>query len=130
MADLTITAADVAPVEILSQFTRPAAEQVYAGNWVYEGTGASVGLASDSAYGDRFGLALRSVITNEAVTVIEAGIVDVGDALAALDIGAKVYQSSAVAGKLATTGSVVIGSVTGGLASTTPDKLLRIERGV
>jgi len=127
MSDLTIDTDKVAPVEILAQFTRPAVAWTYAGVWVYESAAGTLVAATNTVYGERHGMALRASVPNGAITVIEEGIVDVGDALANLAIGAEVYLSTN-AGLLATTGTVQVGDVTAGLASTTADKLLHIKK--
>ena len=65
-----------------------------------------------------------------AVTVVKAGIVDVGDALGTINFGANIYLSD-TDGTLADgtgTKTKVVGRVEPGWASTTVDRLLRIDQ--
>lgn len=67
----------------------------------------------------------------QAITVVRKGILDVGEALAALAIGAKVYLSDTdgLFADAAGTVSTIVGEVIPGWGSLTADKLLRIEKG-
>jgi hypothetical protein len=133
MTQLSITKTDVAPIEILSQFTLPSGEtNIYAGQWVYENTDGELSLGAYDGYVDsRVGVAIVDGALNEAVTVVEDGLVSVGTALDTLDPTAKVYVSG-VAGSLQTsagTTSVVAGHVEAKWGATTIDKVLRVKRG-
>lgn len=88
MANLTITAADVAAIEVFEQVTLPAAEAIDAGEVVRMDTStgrATLSNATDAAEGRAIGVALRSVTAGLPVTIVKRGILDVGDALASED---------------------------------------------
>ena len=136
MADLTITPADVAPVLVREQFTVPAAVALTEGKVVYVTTGGTAALADGSASGTAAAAAIKGVCVqkattaNETVTCVRQGLVDLGDALGDLAIGASVYLSdtdTGVMGDTAGTSSVVVGTVVPGWGATTPDKLLRVN---
>lgn len=132
MADLTITAGDVAPVKTIMQFTGPAAETIAAGQYVRfdastgkmtKGNATSAGEAADG------GIALDGGIAGQALTAVHYGIVDVGDALAALDYGAEVFLSDTDGVLADAAGSTAkrIGVVVPGWGNTTADKLLFVD---
>lgn len=128
MANLTIST--FTPIEILDQESLYSAETFVAGKYVRINTAGKVvlGNASSASESLRGGLAAVEVTTaGEPVTVFKEGYADVGEALAALNIGDPIYLSD-TDGTLATTaGTVVrmIGSVVAGWASgATADKLL------
>lgn len=134
MSDLTITAADVALVEAIEQFTAPAHEVITAGQPVYyvAATG-KVGLADEDGaapLNEPEGIAITGANqANITITVVKKGLVDLGDALAGMDYGATVYLS-ATPGKLAdaTAGhAVVVGEVVPAWGAATADKLLRVD---
>src|SRR5687768_2045838 len=106
MADLTVDAARVALVESPRQpRSLPAGGTVTAGAPVYQDSnGKAVEAdAGADATEDPIGIALKSVVTNEAVTIAGPdAIVDVGDALTDLAYGAPVYLSD-TAGELSST---------------------------
>lgn len=135
MANLTITAADVAPVEIIEQKTLPAAATFEAGAYVRPDsngewvTGSAVAGGAD--IGNLPGIALRDAkFVNQAVTVIRKGTLDLGDALDGLAVDAAVYLSDTEGTLADTTGTVstivgyvdVIHGETGG-----PHKVLRLD---
>jgi len=133
MAQISITKTDVAPIEIIQQFTLPVGEtNIYAGQWVYENTDGELSLGAYDGYLDaRRGIAIKDGALNEAVTVLEDGLVSVGTALDALDPTAAVYLSG-VAGSLQTTvgtTTVKVGHVEAKWGATTIDKVLRVKRG-
>lgn len=85
MANLTIAAADVAPVLVFEQVTLPAGETIDAGEMVRLDTSsgyATLGNASTAAEGRVIGMAINNAVVGQAVTVVKKGLVDVGDALA------------------------------------------------
>lgn len=132
MADLTITAGDVAPVKSFVQFTGPAAETIAAGQYVRfdASTGKlTKGNASSSAEAADGGIAINGGAAGTTLTAIHYGIVDVGDALDALDYGATVFLSDTdgVLGDSAGTVSKEVGKVVPGWGHTTADKLLFVD---
>lgn len=129
MTNLTITASDVSPVEILQQFTGPAMVAISAGQWVYEGANGKISKATTTAYGERHGMALNTAVANDAVTVCEDGTVDIGNALTSADIGTAV-KISTDAGRIEDSAGSgqKIGVVTGSYGATTVDKLLKIMK--
>ena len=137
MADLTITAAEVAPVRVLEQSTGPAHEAIDAGEAVYlvAATG-KYALADENAAwpADRLnGIAISSANqANITITVVKKGIIDLGDALDAMDYGDPVYLS-ATAGKLSDVSvgdGRIVGQVVPGWGATTADKLLSVDLSV
>ena len=85
MADLTITAADVAPILVLEQVTLPAGEAIDAGEVVRLDTStgyATLANASTAAEGRMIGVAMNSAVVGQAVSIMKKGLLDVGDALA------------------------------------------------
>lgn len=133
MADITITASSVAPVEVYEQFTGPAAESITAGNIVRQDTTTGkVTLANASSAaeaGQIRGMALRSAAPNITVTAVKRGKMDVGNALSALSFDAPLYLSNTdgLLADSAGTVTVLAGSVIPGWASTTPDRLLFLD---
>lgn len=137
MANLTITAADVAPVRVDQdgQFTGPAGAAITAGQVVrLDATSAKWVLASAVTGGADIG-SIKGVAVNSAnaanitITVVRKGLVDLGDALDGLNFDAAVYLSD-TEGTLADsagTVSTVIGRVAPGFGATTPDKLLYVD---
>lgn len=132
MGNLSITAADVTPVDVKEQFTGPAAEAIAAGQYVRYATASGkieLGNGTDAAEARKGGIALRSVAAGEQVTAVKKGIIDVGEALVGLAWDADVYLSD-TDGTLATTNgtvTLVVGTVVPGWANTSADKLLRVE---
>lgn len=131
-ANLTITASDVAAVEVLEQITGPAAEAINAGQVVFIDTNGAFQLADqdEAAEDDPAGVAITSAnAANITITVVRKGIVDLGDALGDLAYGATVYLSATPGGIYdANPGnSIVIGKVVPVHGATTPDKALRLD---
>lgn len=133
MADISITAADVAPVEVFEDFTGPAAESITAGQIVRQDavtgkiTRANATTAEEA--GQKRGMALRSADPNITVTALKRGKVDVGEALAALAFDTPLYLSD-TDGKLADgpgTLTILAGAVIPAWASTTADRLLWLD---
>lgn len=132
-ANLSITAGDVAAIEVIEQFTGPVNEAIDAGEvGVLHSTAGKIALAdqdSDSAE-DLVGVAIKSAnAQNVTTTFVRKGILDLGDALDSLDYGAIVYLS-ATAGKIYDSdpgNSIVIGTVEPAWGHTTADKVLRLD---
>ena len=133
MADLSITAADVAPLEIVEQFTAPAAAACTAGEYLKpDATSGKLeeGQANIAGnVGNGPGIALRSAGADEAVTIMRKGILSLGDALAGLSYDDPVYLSDTL-GTLADsagTVSTIVGYVVPVWDGTTPGKALKVE---
>ena len=129
MADLTITECTAASV--VQQFTGPAVEAIAAGDRCRFDTSTgkiALGNATTAAEIKRGGIASHAAAVGETVTIINQGIVDVGEALAALSFGADIYvsdtdgQFSTVVGD--STVDLIVGQVIPGWGITTADKLL------
>jgi predicted RecA/RadA family phage recombinase len=133
MTDLTIVAADVAPVRVIEQHTLPAAAAITVGAVVYIDSAGKFALADGSSAGPAaaYGIAMeKATEANEAITAVRKGIVDLGDALDALAFGASVYLSdtnTGILGDVAGTVSKVVGTVIPGWGATAADKLLRVD---
>ena len=130
MATLTISA--IRPVVVLDQFTGPAVEAITAGQWVRldPSTGkVALGNATTLAGAAPGGMALGAAAAGQVVTVVRAGIVDIGDALSG-NYGADVYLSDTdgVLADATGTKTKVVGRIEPGWANTTADKLLRIDQ--
>jgi hypothetical protein len=135
MADLSITASRVALVQSpRPPRSFPAGGTITAGDTVYLDTAGKVQRADADADAteNAIGLALRSVVSGEAVTIAGPdALVDLGDALSSVAFGASVFLSG-TAGALGTTAgsaSVVMGRVESVFSQTsgTADKLLRLS---
>jgi len=132
--DLTITAADVAVVEVFEQVTGPAAAAINAGQVVYLVAANGMFNLADGNGGapltDPEGVAVQTANqANITITVVRAGVLDVGDALAGMNYGDTVWLSY-TAGAMADTdpgASIVVGEVIPGWAYGTADKLLRVD---
>lgn len=130
MGNLTIAA--VRPVQVREQFTGPVNEAVTVGQYVRLNTTTGVielGKGTTAAEARKGGIALHAAAAGETVTAVRKGILDVGEALVGLSFDADVFLSD-TDGTLATTqGSelLVVGTVVPGWASTTADKLLRLD---
>lgn len=127
MTDLTIT--KVTKVFTVQQFTGPAAEAITKGQRCrFDTTTGKItpGNASSAAEATRGGIALHSATAGETLTVLNQGLVDVGDALVALAWGALVYLSNTdgAFADAAGTVSVIAGQVVPSWGNTTADKLL------
>jgi len=132
MADLTVAAADVAVVEEREYLVAP----VSSGVTLEPGMPAVLNASGEFVLGDasaaatQYGCGLCVERAGRNAKVLYEGLVDLGDAIAALAFNAKVYLSD-TAGALADaagTVSHVVGRVVakGGTNSTTPYKLLRL----
>ena len=135
MADLTIAAADVAPIRVVEQLTGPAAEAIDAGEMVRIDTSAgtfTLANATTAAEGRAIGMAVTSA--NQAgitITVVKKGVVEVGDALTS-ETYDEALKLSNTDGKIddgagAPTGSYIIGRVLPAFGATTADKVLLLE---
>lgn len=135
MTNLAITAADVRIVRMDENGMLPDGpvnEAVSAGVPVRidATTGKyTPGNGSDTTENQVRGIAVNTAATNETVSVMKKGILDVGDALSALNYGVPVYLSN-TDGTLADTAgsqSVIVGRVVPAWGSTTADKLLAVD---
>lgn len=135
MANLTIAAADVAPVKVFEQYTGPAAEAIDAGEMVRldtSGGAFTLANASSAAEGRVFGMAMNSANqANITITVVKKGLVDVGDALASEAYDEELNMSD-TDGKIddgvgTPTADYAVGRVVPGWGYTTADKLLLVD---
>jgi hypothetical protein len=133
MANIVITAARVAPIDIVEAQTKPSAVAITAGQWVTEDANGfwKLALATSSANaGDRRAIALSSTeYVGMAVTAMYKGKLDIGDGLSALAYDAPLYLSdtAGATADAAGTASVVVGTVTSGHAESPASKLLQIN---
>lgn len=130
MAALTVVATTVEVVQTIQQLTAPANADstrgwimrfdTSSGKWV-RATSASAGTA-----GTVRGMAVKTVKANFGLTVVRHGIMNLGEALAALAFDAPVYlNDDGSLGDAAGTVSIVLGRVIPGWASgSNVDKLL------
>jgi len=133
MSDLSaVTAAEVAPVEIIEQFTGPAAEDITGGQYVrYNTTYGTIELGNASSTGESRdgGIALTSAATGITLTALRKGIVDLGDIFSGMAYDADVYLCSGD-GLLASASQgvgKVVGEVVPVWGHTTADKCLRVD---
>ena len=127
MTDLTIT--EVTKVSTVQQFTGPTAEAIAKGQRCrFDTSTGKIALGNASSAGEavRGGIALQTAAAGEVVTILNQGLVDVGDALAALNFGATVYVSNTdgTFADAAGTVSVAAGLVVPGWGNATADRLL------
>lgn len=133
MANLTVVAAKVAPVQILEKFTGPAAEVITKGQYVrYNVTNGKIelGNATLAAEARAGGIAIEGAsVAGVTVTAVRKGLVDVGDALDALTYDDDVFLSNTdgVLADVAGTVSAIVGTVVPAWGATTADKLLRVD---
>lgn len=126
-----VTAARVALVQSISQFTAPAGVVITAGQVVGLDSSGYLALARATT-GPVIGrgIALNGAsLAGIAVTVLRKGIVDLGDIFSGLAYSDDVFYSD-TAGVLADTvvsARPAVGYVTPGYGSTTPDKLLYVD---
>ncbi len=127
MTNLTIT--KCRQVEVIQQFTGPAVEAIAVGQRCrFDATTGKIALGNGTTAAEarRGGIACHAAAIGEAVTIINQGTVDVGEALAALDFGALVYVSDTdgTFADAAGTVSVTAGQVIPLWGSPTADKVL------
>lgn len=133
MANLTVVAAKVAPVQILEKFTGPAAEAITKGQYVrYNVTNGKIELGNGTlaAEARAGGIAIEGAsVAGVTVTAVRKGLIDVGDALDALTYDDDVFLSNTdgVLADVAGTVSTIIGTVVPAWGATTADKLLRVD---
>ena len=134
MAELSITATDVTPVEIYEQWTGPAAEALDAGEVVRIDTTAGTvtpANASSTAEARAMGVAITTATNaNDSVTVVKRGILDLGNALGDYDYDAAIYvaDTDGYMGTTAgTTATKIIGRIVPAWGHTTADKLLHVD---
>lgn len=130
---LTITAANVAPVEVFEQWTGPAVEVITAGQMVRLDTAtgkAALSNGTTAAEARVRGIAINGAsVAGITVTVVKRGVVDLGDALGDLDFDAAVYldNTDGALGTAAGSVSTVVGRVVPAWGYTTADKLLHVD---
>lgn len=137
MANLTIAAADVAPVQVFEQVTLPAGEAIDAGEIVRLDTTsgyATLANASSAAEGRLIGVAMNSAVVGQAVTIMKKGLLDVGDALDSETID-ELLRASNTDGKIddgagTPTGTYNVGRVWPAFGATSADKLLFVDVGL
>ena len=134
MATLSVTAADVALVQVIEKFTGPAAEAITAGQYVRLDTSTgkiALGNGTSAAEARKGGIAITSAPAGMTVTAVRKGIVDLGDALGDLTYDDDVFLSDTdgVLADTAGTTSLIVGTVVPVWAATTADKLLRSSGG-
>jgi hypothetical protein len=133
MADLTITAADVSPVRIDEAYTWPIAsgETIVKGNYARcdASTGKATGGNGTAAGEVGFGGVCFSDDGAQARRIMRKGLLDVGEALAGLNFGAKVYLSDTDKTLADANGTVtvLIGHVAPSFGATTADRLLAVD---
>jgi hypothetical protein len=135
MADLTIAAADVAPVRVVQQFTGPAAEPIAAGQMVRLDTASgkfALANATSAAEGRIIGMAIQTAsLAGETITVVSKGLVDVGDALTAQDYDEALELSNTDGtiddGAGTPTAVYIVGRVFPAWGATTADKILLLD---
>lgn len=97
MANLTVTAADVAPVQVIEKFTGPAAEVITKGQYVRLNTTTGkieLGNATSDAEQRRGGIAIEgATVANLTITAVRKGLIDMGDAFTGMAYDADVYLS-------------------------------------
>lgn len=98
MSDLTITATEVAPVEVYEQITAPASEALDAGEPVrYDTTSGELTPANGTDTDEYRAVAVAietADFANETITAVKRGILDVGDALSGMNYDSYVYLSN------------------------------------
>lgn len=127
MADLVFTKADA--VQVVQQFTGPAVEAITEGQRCrFDATTGHIALGNgtNATEAKAGGIAVHAAAIGMPVTIINQGIVDVGEGLAGLNFGALVYVSDTdgTFADAAGTVSVIAGQVIPGFGNTTADKLL------
>ncbi len=132
MADLVITKADQLRVE--KQHTGPAVEAITEGQRCrFDATTGKIALGNGSTAAEIApgGIAVHAAAIGESLTIINEGIVDVGEALAALSFGDFIYVSDtdgtfgSAAGD--STVDTIVGQVYPGWDNTVADKLLLLN---
>ncbi len=132
MANLTVTASQVAAVEIIESITAPLAEAIAIGQMARLDTSngrLTLAKATTAAEARVRGMLISKDGGGTVGTVVKRGLVNVGEALAGLGYDADVYLSD-TDGTLddgAGTVSRIVGYVAGGFGATTADKLLKLE---
>lgn len=130
MANLTVST--IRPVQVIEQFTGPAAEAITAGNYVRLNvtTGKiEKGNGSTAAEARKGGLALNTAAAGETVTSVRKGLIDLGNALGDLTYDDDVFLSDtdATLADAAGTVSLIVGTTVPAWGATTADKLLRLD---
>jgi hypothetical protein len=132
MADLSITASDVKLVKKFDDLPPlPNTDSLNEGQYgrVDASSGKATGGNGTSAGEVGFGGVVYNKQGDGLVSLTRNAILDVGEALASLNFGAKIYLSDTdkTLADAAGTVSQVIGYVIPGFGATTADKLLKVE---
>lgn len=134
MADITIVASDVAPVEVYEQMTGPAEEAIDAGEMVRLNTTTgelTLANASSAAEGRTIGMAIKSGGVGQPITVVKRGLVNLGDALDAEDFDEELNLSDTDGalddGDGVPTGTYPVGRVVPAWGATSADKILFVD---
>ena len=132
MTDLVITRCR--PVETYVQHTGPAGEALALGQYARPNATSGKfekGNATTAGEAAKGGIVITQAYAAQPVTIVQHGLVDVGDALAGLDFNDPVYISDTdgtfTDDPADATVDVIIGRVFPGFAHTTADKLLLID---
>lgn len=129
--ELTLTSCRI--VEFIDKFDAPSNEVfgIEAVRYHTDGT-VTPANGTDATEGNFQGIAtIESDRVGQAITVVRDGLLDLGNALGDVAIGAPIYLSD-TDGQIATsagTVSVIVGRVVPGWGSLTADKLLRVRKG-
>jgi hypothetical protein len=134
MANLTVTANEVAPIEVFEQITGPCSEAIDAGEVVRLDTTTgefALANATSAANGRIIGVAVNSGVAGETITVVKRGLVDLGDALTAETLDEQLLLSD-TSGKIddgagTPTGSYAVGRVWPLFGDPTADKVLFVD---
>ena len=133
MANLVIDPLDVAPVEVIEQKIGVSGEPINAGQPVRRDPTSGrwmLARATTATNARERGVSITTcTLANMPITVIAQGLIDLGDALSALNYGVDVFLSD-TPGTLADaagTVSAITGTVEAGHAASPPDKLLRVR---
>ena len=130
---LSITAADMTPVEVFEQWTGPAAEVITAGQMVRLDTTsgkATLSNATTAAEARTRGMAITGAgVAGLTLTVVKRGVLDIGEAMAALDYDQAIYldNTDGAVGTAAGTVSLVVGRVVPAWGYSTADKLFHLD---
>lgn len=135
MANISITAADVSPVQVYDDIPPlpiASGETIVKGNYARvdassgKATGGNGTTAAELGYG---GIVYSDDGAN-VVKITRDALLDVGEGLVALDFGTKIYVSDTdktLANAADATVDLIVGYVVPGFGATTADKLLRVQ---
>lgn len=133
MPDLTVVPTAVGAIRIDELMTLPAAAATAKGAYVYRDANGKLakGDASAAASAGKGGINIETATAaNETISAIVKGLVDLGNALDGVAIGATVYLSDTDGGILGTTAgtnSLAVGTVYPIWTGSTVNKVLRVD---